>query len=233
MSLTEEMEGNLLPGGAKLLPNMDWYLNELYDFLADYNVNVISTSKSRYVVDVNRSPKIDVFGKFRSSLVYDRNTWGEEIYAQHPTEEQLNERLLKYYFPYHKALDSLVEQCIAKFGKAYIIDLHSFMGPLECDVCLGNVNGRSCSSQFLEILNASFERNNFSTELNNVFSGGYLTAKYIGNPSVESLQIELRYTNYLPKSSWETRVAPKIDLPIFRKAQKRLENVFKCAEIIG
>jgi len=233
LSLTDEMIGSLIPEGVRLLPNMDWYLNELYSFLGNYKANLISTSISRYVVDVNRSPEINLFGQFQSSLIYDCNTWGEEIYDKRPTEAELNERVNKYYFPYHKALDVLVNKCTAKFGRAYVIDLHSFMGPIDCDICLGNVNGQSSSIQFVERLNSSFLENGFETEVNNVFTGGYLTSKYIDNPNVESLQIEIRYTNYLPEKSWETRVAPEIDQVIFEQNQGRLENVFKMAGILG
>lgn len=105
------------------------------------------------------------------------------------------------------------------------------MGPIDCDICLGDINGKSCSRQFINRINDSFLDNGFETENNNVFSGGYLTSKYIDNPDVESLQIEIRYTNYLPEKSWETRIAPEIDPTIFEKSQSRLKNVFSEAGI--
>lgn len=94
------------------MPNMDWHLNELYGFLENSKANIISTSKSRYVIDVNRAPDINLFGNFRSSLIYDRNTWGEEIYAKPPTESELNTRVKKYYIPYHEALDEMVKSAL-------------------------------------------------------------------------------------------------------------------------
>jgi len=54
--LTSEMKRELTPRALGFLPNVDWYLNELYAFLEAYNVNIISTPYSRYVVDVNRPP---------------------------------------------------------------------------------------------------------------------------------------------------------------------------------
>lgn len=57
VELCEEALNNLSDLGRRSLPNMDWHLNELYDFLYEYNVNIISTSMSRYVVDLNRELK--------------------------------------------------------------------------------------------------------------------------------------------------------------------------------
>ena len=50
--------------------NIDWHLNELYDFLFTLDVNVISTSISRYVVDLNRSTDSELFGDYKCSLIY-------------------------------------------------------------------------------------------------------------------------------------------------------------------
>ena len=72
-SLSDEAKSNLLKGNELSLPNMGWCLNELYDFLYSENVNVISTSMSRYVVDLNRRPDSNLFGDYRESIIYKRN----------------------------------------------------------------------------------------------------------------------------------------------------------------
>ena len=40
---------------ALLLPDTDWYINNLYDFSHQLEASVISADYSRYVVDLNRS----------------------------------------------------------------------------------------------------------------------------------------------------------------------------------
>lgn len=40
-----------------LLPNMDWYLKELYGFLSQLGYTVVANNMSRYVADPNRSPE--------------------------------------------------------------------------------------------------------------------------------------------------------------------------------
>ncbi|MDP2574334.1 N-formylglutamate amidohydrolase [Vibrio penaeicida] len=233
VELCEEAFNNLSDLGRRSLPNMDWHLNELYDFLDEYNVNIISTSMSRYVVDLNRELKKDPFGEFKQAIVYERNTWGEEIYLTKPSTSEISKRIESFYLPYHSALDELIKSAIQRFGVAYLIDLHSFMGPMSCDICLGNVYGKSSSPEFLEKLNTSFERNGFETELNNVFTGGYITAKYCNNPNVEAIQVELRYTNYLPSEGWESKTVPDINQAIFNKAKSRLKQVFLDSNLIS
>ncbi len=233
IELCEEMIRNLSDKGLDSLPNTDWYLNELYDFLSKYNVNIISTNMSRYVVDLNRNPKSNLFGGFRNSMMYSKNTWDEEIYQNVPTKFDLLKRIDNFYNPYHSALDKMVENAISNFGVAYIIDLHSFMGPISSDVCIGNRNGESCSDSFLAEILSSFQDNNFQAEVNGVFSGGYLTSKYVDNKNVEAIQIELRYTNYLPSESWETKKPPIVNSTIFANAKLRLENVFLQSKFIS
>ncbi|MHA2938948.1 N-formylglutamate amidohydrolase [Vibrio sp. RC27] len=232
IELCEEMTKNLSRQGISSMPNTDWYLNELYDFLNNYSVNIISTDISRYVVDLNRSQHRNLFGTYRNSLIYSKNTWGEEIYQNPPTKLELNKRVSDYYKPYHEALDKMVTNSIERFGVAYVIDLHSFMGPISSDVCIGNVNGKSCSDSFISNIVSSFCKHGFQTVVNEVFSGGYLTQKYIDNQKVEAIAVELRYTNYLPIESCEAKRSPVIDSEVFSAAKLRLEKVFLQSKFI-
>ena len=195
--LSTEMDWKLYPKDLKFLPNVDWYLNELYDFLQTYKVNMISTPHSRYVVDVNRSPDAEKLGNYRRSLVYSTNTWDEEIYAIAPTEEEIERRITRYYKPYHEELQALIEEKVKEFGKVYLIDLHSFMGPISADVCLGNRHNVTSSESLINKFYEAFLEEGFQTVKNEVFIGGYITKSYAVKDVVETLQIELRYTNYI------------------------------------
>ncbi|MGI9280347.1 MAG: N-formylglutamate amidohydrolase [Endozoicomonas sp.] len=227
MTLTEEAKRNLLPEPYGRLPNMDWHLRELYDFLKELPVSMISTDISRYIVDLNRSPESNLLGDFRSSLAYQKNTWGEEIYRTYPSEIEIQERIKQYYEPYHEALDNLVESALSQFGKAYLFDLHSFMGPIECDVCLGNLDNQSSSLQWLNVVHNIFEDHGFDTAKNDFYKGGYITAKYRDTPKVQAIQIELRYTNYLSPEDYETRRPPQLGGEKFQMTKDRLHQVFK------
>jgi hypothetical protein len=65
----------------KVLPNNDWFLNELYSFLEGLNITTVSANYSRYVIDVNREINHKIQGEdYTKSLVYQKSTFGRDIY---------------------------------------------------------------------------------------------------------------------------------------------------------
>jgi len=226
-NLTSDMPWQLTPEAQKFLPNVDWHLNELYGFLKKYNVNILSTPHSRYVVDVNRPPDAQKFGNYRRSLVYSTNTWDEEIYAIPPNDDELERRIKRYYEPFHRELEILITKKVKEFGKVYLIDLHSFMGPISEDVCLGNRHNSTCSEAFLERVYGAFSTEGFETVKNKVFIGGYITKSYAVQEVVEALQIELRYTNYIEPQDLDVRQVPRKETNLFEETSFRLERVFE------
>lgn len=230
--LNSEAQENLLPAETLALPNMDWHLNALYDFVLIAPVSLISTAMSRYVVDLNRSPESDLFGDYRKSLVYDTNTWGDDIYRHFPTRAALKKRVEQYYMPYHDALDQLVQKALNAFGRCYIFDLHSFMVSIQCDICLGNRDGKSCSPKLMRSVGDALKRQGFRVAENKLFKGGYITTKYLDVENVESLQIELRYTNYIHHEHYESVQLPPIDSEKFASTQNKLRQVFRNLGII-
>ncbi|CAA6816661.1 MAG: N-formylglutamate amidohydrolase [uncultured Sulfurovum sp.] len=229
--LTSEMEWQLTPKAWEFLPNTDWYLNELYSFLKYYKVNMISTPHSRYVVDVNRSLTANKFGNYRDSIVYETNSWDEEIYALKPTSEEVERRIERYYKPYHEALEALIIEKVKKFGKVYLIDLHAFMGPITADVCLGNRNGTTCSNAFFTQIFDAFKSENFDVVKNDVFIGGYITQSYAVEEVVESVQIELGYSNYIEASELNVPKVPQKNTTLFYETADRLERVIQALGI--
>jgi len=229
--LTLEMEWQLTPEAYKFLPNVDWYLNELYGFLKHYKVNIISTPHSRYVVDVNRSLSANKFGNYRDSIVYETNTCNEAIYALKPSEEEITRRIERYYKPYHAELEALIIDKVKRFGKVYLIDLHSFMGPISADVCLGNRNGTTCSEAFFTKLYDAFSRDNFETVKNDLFIGGYITKSYAVKDVVESVQVELNYNNYIEAADLNVAKIPEKNRALFYETADRLESVMQLLGI--
>ncbi|MEO1791821.1 MAG: N-formylglutamate amidohydrolase [Cyanobacteria bacterium J06629_19] len=208
------------------LPNSDWHLQELYDFLPALGITVMQANYSRYVVDLNRALKVPFFGSFWSAVVPEQTAFKQEIYTQKPTKSEVRSRIDQYYTPYHAQLTALLNDAIAHHGKVYLLDLHSFMGLIDDDVCLGNAKGESCSQRTLDIVEAGFLSGQFQTVKNKVFTGGYITRHYGEYDSVEALQIELRYTNYLPDDQLEIEEIPQWQGPKFAQAKDRLKLVF-------
>ena len=208
------------------LPNTDWYLDNLYQFLPSIGVTVIQATHSRYVVDLNRRLKEPTFGSFWTSVVPEKTAFNKDIYLKKPNQEQIQERIEKYYLSYHEQLNALLQEKIARFGKVYLLDLHSFFGPITADVCLGNVNNQSCSESLISAVENSFSRYGYEVVRNQVFNGGYITRHYSQMTNVETLQIEVRYHAYLDENQLDRPQPPSWDLPKFHGAKIKFYEIF-------
>ncbi len=185
---------------------------------------------SRYVVDLNRAIKPPLFGSFWTAIVPEQTAFKQPIYLQKPTAAAVKERIDRYYRPYHQKLTELLNDAIAHHGKVYLFDLHSFMGLITDDICLGNANGTTCSEKLINIVEESLKKQTYQVVQNKVFTGGYITRHYGLQPNVEALQIELRYTNYLSDEQIESEAIPSWRGDKFEQAKQKLKAAF--AEII-
>lgn len=190
---------------------------------------------SRYVVDLNRALKPPFLGSFWSAVVPDQTAFKQPIYVRKPSKEEVRSRLDEFYTPYHQQLQRLINEAIAQFGKIILLDLHSFMGLITDDVCLGNANGQTCSPTLIDQFAESFAQSGYQTVKNNVFTGGFITRHYGQQPQVSALQIEIRYPLYLSDDQLEfdpnlsvnmPRDVPQWQGPKFEQAQVSLEQIF-------
>ncbi len=165
------------------------------------------------------------------SIVYETNTWDEEIYALKPSEEEIERRIERYYKPYHEALEALIIEKVKRFGKVYLVDLHSFMGSISADVCIGNRHGVTCSEEFFSKVFDAFTAQNFNVVKNDVFIGGYITKSYAVKGVVESVQIELRYSNYIDALDLDVAKVPQKNTTLFYETANRLEKVIQALGI--
>ena len=209
------------------LPNQDWHLDQLYDFLPKLGITLLQATHSRYVVDLNRSLKPPYFGSFWSAVVAQKTAFSRPLYETLPTPQEIEQRLVHYYRPYHAELEHQLQQLIEQFGRVYLFDLHSFYGLITDDVCLGNGKGKSCSDSLMTAMEQAFAEQGFGVVRNKVFSGGYITQHYGKLPGVEALQIEVRYPVYLDERQLEQPLIPDWQVPQFDTAKPHLEKVFR------
>lgn len=228
LQIPNEIAQTFTPEQRRSLPNSDWHLQPLYSFLPKLGITVLQANYSRYIVDLNRALKPPLFGSFWSAVVPEQTAFKKPIYVEKPNEEDIRSRIETYYTPYHQKLQSLLSQTIAQFGKVYLFDLHSFMGLIEEDICLGNADGKTCSETLLHQTHKSLTQQAYQVADNKVFTGGFITRHYGQQPNVEALQIELRYTNYLPPHQLEIDRIPSYEGPQFDSAQQKLEKAFQA-----
>ncbi len=225
--IPEEMAQLLNQSHGSYIPNQDWHLDRLYDFLPSLGITVLQAVYSRYVVDLNRSLQEPLFGSFWRSAIPEKTAFDIPLYQTPPSQEQIERRIKQFYDPYHQQLEQLLNQMIERFGRVYLLDLHSFMGLISDEVCLGNVNGQSCSEPLISTVESAFSSNGYQVVRNKVFSGGHITKHYGQMPNVEALQIEIRYPTYLKSTQLDQNYVPDWNVAEFHQAKSNFERVFK------
>lgn len=210
--------GTHLPAGlrkrltpaALALPDTDWHLAKLYDFLEDMGAAVLVATHSRYVVDLNRPPdNASLYpGQDTTPLVPLDTFHRQALYqsGQEPADGELAERVTSYWQPYHDKLAEELARMKEKFDYALLWDAHSifsevprfFAGKLA-DLNLGTADGRSCGQGIGEALLKKVT--GYSAVLNGRFKGGYITRSY-GDPDhgVHAVQLELSEATYMNES---------------------------------
>lgn len=215
-----------------VLPNTDWFLTELYDFLEDMDVTVIENNISRYVIDVNRNSNSINTKDYRKRLVFSKTTQGREIYKRPLSRKDVERRIEVYYKPYHDAMKKLIMDKLKVFNKVYVLDLHSYyVAPdgTKNVILLGNQSGMTSSQKYFDLICDSFEKLNLKIERNTQFCGGYIT-KYYGTAyknKVECVQIELPYNQYIEDRYFGEEEITYYNNELFIAMKKKLEEVFK------
>lgn len=199
---------------ARTVPDTDWHIERLYDFLDALGASVLVATHSRYVVDLNRPPD-------NANLYPGQDTTGlcpvdtfhrQPIYApgEVPDDEEIADRVARYWTPYHAKLAEEIERLKARHGRALLWDAHSifsvvprfFEGTLP-DFNLGTAEGRSCASGVGEaVLAVAARAPGYRAVLNGRFKGGYITRRY-GRPAknVHAFQLELSEATYMEESA--------------------------------
>lgn len=208
--------------------NNDWYLNELYSFLKEFNIPIISAEYSRYVIDVNRKLEYENnHDKYNKSLIYYKTTFNKDIYKSFPSEEEKENRIKFIYEKYHKALLNKIEETLKLKGKVYLFDLHSFYAQSDADIVLGTQYGSTCSREFLHIVYNAFIEEGFTVKVDEIgLRGGYITYHYGAMSNVEAMQIEIRYTSYIENRYFGEEFKPEINIKLFSNTQKALDRAF-------
>lgn len=133
---------------------------------------------------------------------------GVEIYKDLLPVDEALARIEKCYYPYHQALQHLIDTTRRLFGYCILIDCHSMPGDStnslknRVDLVLGDCYGRSCHPALIRFADDFLRQTGYSPSHNDPYAGGYCTRHY-GQPDqkVHSLQIELNRTLYMDEST--------------------------------
>lgn len=213
----------------------DSFVNEIFSCAPEMGAPLIHALFPRAFVDPNREPYELDPAVFKDKLPTYANTRsprvaaglgtiarvvasGANIYRDKLSLEEGLERIRAYYWPYHEALRSLVEQTKTQFGYCILVDCHSMpsVGKLGKDrsamsrvgFVLGDCHGTSCASVVTSAVEHILGGKNYHVVRNSPYAGGFVTRHY-GKPeaNVHCLQIEINRQIYMDETRMERRPA--------------------------
>lgn len=198
---------------ALAVPDTDFHLPRLYDFVTELGASVLAATHSRYVIDLNRPPDGAVLypGASNTELCPTTRFDFAPVYREGraPDAAAIRVRVAEYWEPYHARLAEELERIRRLHGYALLFDAHSivsvcprfFEGRLT-DINLGTADDASCEPALAAIvLEAAQEYPGYTSILNGRFKGGYITRRY-GRPEhrVHAVQLELAERTYMDEA---------------------------------
>lgn len=222
---------------AKQLPDTDWHVDKLYDFVREMGAHLLVATHSRYVIDLNRAPDDASLypGQFTTGLCPTTLFDGSPLYkeGQEPDAAEIEERKAKYWQPYHSKLNEIL-QSEQQRGRVVLLDAHSiasqmpklFEGVLP-DLNLGTVHATSCAPELAESLEKICTESGYSAVHNGRFRGGYITRHY-GKPAagIHAVQMELTQKNYMQESypfAYDEIAAKRLQAVLFALVQAMIQ----------
>jgi len=214
---------------ALLLPDTDWFVDRLYQWVAERGAGLLVANYSRYVIDLNRpADNAALYTGAGTGLLPQLTFNGERLYqpSQQPADDEAQKRLKQVWMPYHARLGKELQALKLRFGHAVLLDAHSILNVVPLlfdgvlpDLNLGSFRGASAAAGLVsESLAALAIDPAFSLVLDGRFQGGYITRNY-GRPraGIHGLQLELAQSTYMCQATtvYDKRRADKL-LPVLK-----------------
>lgn len=209
----------------------DAFVDRLFDSAPSLGAPFLHARFARAFVDANREPyelDNDLFdeplpayanpssAKARAGLgTIPSRISGQAIYRSRLKLHEAERRVRLAYWPYHHALQHLLDERHARFGQALLVDCHSMpsfsangtlangtSGTGMIDFALGDRFGSSCAAEIVGQAESFLRMKGFRVARNRPYAGGYITTHY-GQPErgVHALQIEVRRGLYMDEST--------------------------------
>lgn len=162
---------------------------------------------------------------------------GRTIYRGKMSMAEARARIDDYWFPYHEALQKLLDASRARFGSTILIDCHSMpheavegtapKRELRPEIVLGDRFGASADARIVDQVEAAFAGAGFRVARNSPFAGAYITQTY-GRPSrnQHAIQVEIDRSLYMH----EAEIRPN---EAFEEIRARLTRALGEIAVIG
>ncbi len=210
----------------------DSFVEELFAAAPNQGAPLLAATFPRVFCDVNREPwELDP-GMFDGPLPSWVNTasprvgaglgtiarvvaTGEPVYRRKLTFAEAEDRIRRFWQPYHAALAALIAETRAEFGGCLLVDCHSMpTHPAQAanppDFVLGDAHGTACAPRVMRQIEETLQGMGYRVRRNDPYAGGYVTRHY-GRPreGVHALQIEVARPLYMDEARIER--LPRMD----------------------
>ena len=185
----------------------DHYTDELFS-LEHPDVIPLVYPVSRFVVDPERfsDDALEPMALRGQGAVYTQTIDGLPFRKDLLLEDR-NRLMDRFYWPHHHQLGGLTEAALVAYGRALIIDAHSFpSSPLPVDldqsadrpdICIGSDEFHT-PVELVDIIKARFEGAGFSVGVNHPYCGTLVPNQFYGKDNrVKSVMIEINRRLYL------------------------------------
>jgi N-formylglutamate deformylase len=204
----------------------DGFVDELFGAAPAEGMPLLAATFPRVFCDVNREPwELDP-GMFDGPLPPWVNTasprvgaglgtiarvvaTGEAVYRRKLSFAEAEDRIRRFWQPYHAALAALIAETRAEFGTCLLIDCHSMpTHPAQAanppDFVLGDAHGTACAPRATRLVEEALAGMGYRVRRNDPYAGGYVTRHY-GRPreGVHALQIEVARPLYMDEARIE------------------------------
>lgn len=204
----DDIRASFVPAAAEL-PDTDWFVDRLYQWVVELGAGLMVATHSRYVIDLNRPPDDQALYQTAGTRLVPEITFSDTPIYQPGVVLNTDEvecRRTKYWQPYHDKLTQEMNRIREKFGFAILIDAHSILSRVPMlfdgrlpDLNLGSNRGQSAASDvILRSVAALSADKRFDFVVDGRFRGGYITRHY-GQPDEDwhALQLEMSQRVYM------------------------------------
>ena len=214
---------------SELREGEDCFVDELFAAGPEMGAPLLAALWPRTYLDPNRHAgdvDLDLIdgswpGEYRPSgkarvgkaLIWRTLEDGRPIYSRKLLPEVISRRIDSFHGPYHDAIQNLLNETHARFGKVYHINCHSMRavagkqsedgeGNARADFVLGDRDGTTCDPAFTGFVRGVLAGMGYEVKVNDPYKGVELVRAY-SDPKAgrHSLQIEINKRLYMDEAS--------------------------------
>jgi N-formylglutamate deformylase len=199
--------------GQEILKLTDWYTEDLFENETDIN---ITAPFSRIFCDTERfsDDNQEIMAKYGMGVLYEKTDTGEPL--RNLTPELRKHILDNYYWKHHNRLTESVNLQLEKFGRATIVDCHSFphqplnraldQSPNRPDFNIGT-DPLHTPAKYIEVSIKYFESKGFTLGVDQPYSGAIVPLQYYKkDKKVQSIMLEINRKGYLNEPANEKSI---------------------------